>query len=557
MRDAGIDISKPGVREEAAALVGLVKDAAKGVLLGVAPSPDYLPPGGTKIGPFTVVGSLSWQRSSAEGAVGPVDRRLLAGALLLAIWLPGIPIIVRRHRRRLAAAHETEQRYRLGTIGFWAVILCFLGAAATSILPWVWLSSSSPTSMFRNEPMPDLGAFDNWYGAVSVLAFLTVLVLCFLTDFFSVRRSWQPRAMVAAGAIVVIVTGILFWRLSGPPATARVVTIDFYGHPQMVALVSTVGCWQEHELCRGSFPESSLPKTFDQQSGLGLQLAMALGIVLLILGCVTSWRARRRAAQPTGSAGEPHDLPPAVPAAAGISPRSMSDDSALAPSLRLSRVAVAAAIWAPFAFLFVAGSLTTTRVRTQHGVDSVVISELKRPASGADAVPGPPGTDSATTPPRTDSATTRPGADSATTQPDEESPGPAWWQWLLICTLLPLGITAPFGTTILGGVALTQIRHSAGRLYGLGLALFDTLLFPILVVDLVIWYGIAVVIREELMSSRPKPNVWLADIFPLIVAAVVIVVADALLIRLGWRIARAPLPGTSPPLGRSQTKGEV
>jgi predicted Ser/Thr protein kinase len=301
MRDAGIDISKPGVQEEAAALIGLVKDAAKGVLLGVAPSPDYLPPGGTKIGPFTVVGSLSWQRSIAEGAVGPVDRRLLAGALLLAIWLPGIPIIVRRHRRRLAAARETEQRYRLGTIGFWVATLCLLGAAATSILPWVWLSSSSPTSMFRNAPMPDLGAFSNWYGAMSGLAFLTVLVLCFLTDFFNVRRSWQPRAMVTAGAIVVVATGILFWRLTGPPATARVVTIDFHGYPQMVALVSTVGCWQEHELCRGSFPESSLPKTFDQQSGLGLQLAMALGLVLLMVGCVTSWRARRRAAEPTHS----------------------------------------------------------------------------------------------------------------------------------------------------------------------------------------------------------------------------------------------------------------
>ena len=47
-------------------------------------------------------------------------------------------------------------------------------------------------------------------------------------------------------------------------------------------------------------------------------------------------------------------------------------------------------------------------------------------------------------------------------------------------TLLPLGLLAPFGTTTLGVIALGQIRRSSGRLYGLGLALFDALVFPLL-----------------------------------------------------------------------------
>lgn len=49
------------------------------------------------------------------------------------------------------------------------------------------------------------------------------------------------------------------------------------------------------------------------------------------------------------------------------------------------------------------------------------------------------------------------------------------------CFLLPfalLGLTAPLGTTILGIIGIVQIRASAGRLYGLGLAWFDALLFP-------------------------------------------------------------------------------
>jgi len=62
-------------------------------------------------------------------------------------------------------------------------------------------------------------------------------------------------------------------------------------------------------------------------------------------------------------------------------------------------------------------------------------------------------------------------------------PTDGWMHGVLMVSLLPLGLTAPFGTTILGYVALSHIRHSDGRLHGLGLALFDLLLFPILFVD--------------------------------------------------------------------------
>ena len=103
--------------------------------------------------------------------------------------------------------------------------------------------------------------------------------------------------MIVAGAIVVIVTGILFWRLSGPPATVIVATIDFHGSPQMVALASTVGCWQEYELFHGSFTENAISKTFEQRSGPGLQLSLALGLVLLMVGSVAS--RRRGAGQPS------------------------------------------------------------------------------------------------------------------------------------------------------------------------------------------------------------------------------------------------------------------
>jgi serine/threonine protein kinase len=54
---------------------------------------------------------------------------------------------------------------------------------------------------------------------------------------------------------------------------------------------------------------------------------------------------------------------------------------------------------------------------------------------------------------------------------------------LVLLVMLPLAFTAPFGTTIVGCIAISQIRRSAGKLYGAGLAVFDALLFPLLLLD--------------------------------------------------------------------------
>ncbi|MGD9747251.1 MAG: protein kinase [Verrucomicrobiales bacterium] len=64
--------------------------------------------------------------------------------------------------------------------------------------------------------------------------------------------------------------------------------------------------------------------------------------------------------------------------------------------------------------------------------------------------------------------------------------GPEWWQLAILIPALILGVSAPFGTTILGWVAVSQIRRSAGRIHGLPLALFDGLLFPLMALSAVI-----------------------------------------------------------------------
>ena len=69
-------------------------------------------------------------------------------------------------------------------------------------------------------------------------------------------------------------------------------------------------------------------------------------------------------------------------------------------------------------------------------------------------------------------------------------------KWLMLFAIL-IGIpaaAAPFGTTILGIVAISDIRKSRGRLTGLGLAFFDAVCFPTLVANLIVVGLVALIV---------------------------------------------------------------
>ncbi|MEO7297940.1 MAG: serine/threonine-protein kinase, partial [Verrucomicrobiota bacterium] len=147
---------------------------------------------------------------------------------------------------------------------------------------------------------------------------------------------------------------------------------------------------------------------------------------------------------------------------------------------------------------------------------------------------------------------------TVTVSPGGPSPGPAWWQLLLRFTLLPLGLAAPFGTTILGWISVTQIRHSAGKLYGMGLAVFDGLLFPLLALDaLMTWIWIKVVgwilntstESSVLMQQGSDSNIANHTInqiqhstvtIGLLIAVVTAILVDWLIIRRVWRAVNKP-----------------
>ena len=135
-----------------------------------------------------------------------------------------------------------------------------------------------------------------------------------------------------------------------------------------------------------------------------------------------------------------------------------------------------------------------------------------------------------------------------------QPPETAWWQIplaFLAVVILLLGVTAPFGTTLLGAISISQIRHSAGRLYGLGLAVFDALLFPLLALYLLI-LTVPKVISAVIIKSTAGAEPSMASVILVVIAAIFAIILalllDFLIIRWAWRAANRPV-------GRSGASG--
>jgi len=118
---------------------------------------------------------------------------------------------------------------------------------------------------------------------------------------------------------------------------------------------------------------------------------------------------------------------------------------------------------------------------------------------------------------------------------------PSWTGLIgkLICLIVVLlGATAPFGTTILGWVAVTRIRRSAGKLRGRWLAVLDGLLFPLLVLDGLILFVYAIPVRV-LRGLPYSPSMEVAGIVMVVgfglLSVGLMIWLDIFIIRRVWR----------------------
>ena len=110
------------------------------------------------------------------------------------------------------------------------------------------------------------------------------------------------------------------------------------------------------------------------------------------------------------------------------------------------------------------------------------------------------------------------------------------------------GALCVLGCTLLGWVAVSQIRRSAGKIYGLWLAVTDGMFFPLLILDLMI----AWLFRGDLQHYSPPPGAKAlvpraGVIYPwsMLLVLGLIVTVDWFIIRRVWRAVSKPLDGAT------------
>jgi hypothetical protein len=119
-----------------------------------------------------------------------------------------------------------------------------------------------------------------------------------------------------------------------------------------------------------------------------------------------------------------------------------------------------------------------------------------------------------------------PGGPPAAPSPHAEPAPGARVKWAPVIMVIPLGLAllaGPAATTILGLAAISHIRKSAGWIYGMGLALADALVFPLLALDVL---TVLLFARLDLWSP---PGTRLA------MGMVVAVAADVIIVWVLWR----------------------
>jgi hypothetical protein len=109
--------------------------------------------------------------------------------------------------------------------------------------------------------------------------------------------------------------------------------------------------------------------------------------------------------------------------------------------------------------------------------------------------------------------------------------------FLLLALLALLPAAAPVGTTILGGMAIAQIKRSRGRIYGLPLAAADLLFYPMLLLDGIILVVVAAVTMTVLVLLG-GPHGPLGNLVEVLPAALTLGIGLPLIAWVDYRIVR-------------------
>lgn len=133
---------------------------------------------------------------------------------------------------------------------------------------------------------------------------------------------------------------------------------------------------------------------------------------------------------------------------------------------------------------------------------------------------------------------------------DGQTGPPLAMRLVALVLLVPgiVGLFSPFATTLLGILAIAQIRNARGKLYGLPLAVFDALAYPLLVLDAVLltigYLLLAFVFSDvlQLTYNTPLRN-WGPGLLTAVFLLPFVILLNVWLIRLTWQAANDGLAG--------------
>lgn len=114
-----------------------------------------------------------------------------------------------------------------------------------------------------------------------------------------------------------------------------------------------------------------------------------------------------------------------------------------------------------------------------------------------------------------------------------------------VALIAPFAIGGPIATTILGFLAIKDIRHSNGRIVGLPLAVFDALLYPLLLLDLMIVVALVSLGRlaTHLAMFRNFESHGLSQpilLLSILMGFAMCFLADFFIVRAVWQNAKRP-----------------
>jgi predicted Ser/Thr protein kinase len=165
-----------------------------------------------------------WKVGSYQGAVvGSIAALLpLSPVWLIGVW-QGLGALLALREPGVKAAFAPAksrapgrvQRF-LGTTTGWAIVCGVLGVGVC-LQPWVpWAELQVIDNSGHGHTLAEMHGPDSWFGLVSTVIFLAVVLLLVATGFLEPAPVWRPLVLIGAGSVISLLVGVCIFQRGTP-----------------------------------------------------------------------------------------------------------------------------------------------------------------------------------------------------------------------------------------------------------------------------------------------------------------------------------------------------